>query len=256
MTQASELLQVDGLSKRFGRVTALNNVSFHIDKGEIVALLGDNGAGKSTLVSCLSGVLKPDTGTIRLEGETIDLEGAADARRLGIGVVYQDLALFDNLPVPANLFAGVERKGPRFLGHAGFLREREMVNETRDILERLEVRVPNLRTPAGLLSGGQRQAIAVAKGVAFATKLVILDEPTAALGIRERTNVLNVLKRLPSQGVAVMLISHNMEDVLHVADRAVILRQGRKVGDVKATANNQETIVSLIVGSTAVIVDS
>ncbi len=245
------VIEVRDISKRFGRVTALDKVSLHIDYGEIVALLGDNGAGKSTLVNCLSGVSQPDSGQITLEGNRVELETPGRARQLGIGVVFQDLALFDNLPVAANLFAGVEMARPRFLGAAGFLRERQMAQEARRILDRLEVRLPNLNTPAGLLSGGQRQAIAVAKGVAFAGKLVILDEPTAALGIRERGNVLKLLKGLPETGMSVLLISHNLDEVLSVADRAVVLRQGRKVGEVSATAENHERIVSMIVGGTS-----
>jgi ABC-type sugar transport system ATPase subunit len=246
-------VEVVRLSKRFGRVTALDGVDLHVNPGEIVALLGDNGAGKSTLVSCLAGVSQPDTGRIRVAGHDVELDSPARARQLGIGVVFQDLALFENLPVAANLFAGVELRYPRFLGAAGFLREREMTREAKAILDRLEVRLPNMKTLAGLLSGGQRQAIAVAKGIAFAGRLVILDEPTAALGLREAANVLTMVKRLPSAGVSVLLISHNLDQVLSVSDRAVVLRQGRKIGEVAATAENHEQIVSMIVGGVAPI---
>jgi ABC-type sugar transport system ATPase subunit len=242
------LLDVVSVTKQFGLVKALDAVSFSVAPGEMVALLGDNGAGKSTLVKCLCGVLAPDAGTIRLGGEPVAFHSPTDAYRAGIGVVFQDLALFDNLPVAANLFAGHELSYPTSPRGLGFLRKRDMNARAREILDRLEVRVPNLRTPAGLLSGGQRQAIAVSKGVAFASQLVILDEPTSALGLRERRNVLNTLRRLPNEGVSVLLISHNLEEVIEIADRAVVLRQGHKVGEIATVPANHEAIVSMIVG--------
>lgn len=244
----SSILKVEGLSKRFGNQTALDGVDLTVREGEIVALLGDNGAGKSTLVKCVAGVYRPDDGEISLNGQRFDSESVADVRARGVGVVYQDLALFDNLSVAENLFAGSEPCWPRPLKGWGMVRKRAMLEQARKTFRRLEVRIPNLKTPAGLLSGGQRQAIAVCKGIAFAEKLVILDEPTAALGIRERGNVLRLVRQLPEAGVAVILVSHNLEEVISVADRAVILRQGRKVGGVEATDDNHETIVSLIVG--------
>lgn len=250
MTAASTnaVLEVKQLTKRFGNQVALNSVSFEVRDREVLALLGDNGAGKSTLVKCIAGLHHPDGGEIRLDGESFHAGSPSSARAGGIGIVYQDLALLDNLSVAENMFAGAELRRPQWLGSFGFVRKREMFEEARRTLDRLEVRVPNLKTPVGLLSGGQRQAIAVSKGVAFARRLVVLDEPTAALGLRERRNVLRLVSRLPEAGTAVVLISHNLEEVISVADRAVVLRQGVKVGEVAATAENHEAIVSMIVG--------
>ena len=245
---ASTVLEIDGLTKRFGNHAALDAVSLSVRQGEIVALLGDNGAGKSTLVKCIAGVHRPDGGDITLNGQPFHAESTAGVRARGVGIVYQDLALFDNMTVAENLFAGSEPCWPGRLRGWGVVKRRAMYEEARRTLQRLEVRIPNLRTPVGLLSGGQRQAIAVCKGIAFAQTLVILDEPTAALGLRERGNVLRLVRQLPEAGVAVILISHNLEEVISVADRAVILRQGKKVGEVETTEANHETMVSLIVG--------
>jgi D-xylose transport system ATP-binding protein len=249
----SAVLEIDRLTKRFGNHAALDAVSFAVREREIVALLGDNGAGKSTLVKCIAGIYRSDDGDIRLAGERFHVQSPAGVRARGVGIVYQDLALFDNMSVAENLFAGSEPCWPRPLGGWGVVRKRAMLEEARGTLHRLEVEIPNLKTPVGLLSGGQRQAIAVCKGMAFARQLVILDEPTAALGLRERRNVLRLVRQLPEAGVAVILISHNLEEVISVADRAVVLRQGKKVGEVDATEENHETIVSLIVGGPAAV---
>lgn len=242
------VLEIRGLTKRFGNHAALDAVSFAVREREVVALLGDNGAGKSTLVKCVAGIHRPDGGEIALAGERYHAGSPADVSAQGVGIVYQDLALFDNMSVAENLFAGAEPCWPRRPRGLGIVRRRTMLDEARRTLDRLEVRIPDLRTPAGLLSGGQRQAIAVSKGIAFAQRLVILDEPTAALGLRERGNVLRLITQLSRTGVAVLLISHNLEDVISVCDRAVVLRQGRKVGEVDATHDNHEAMVSMIVG--------
>jgi D-xylose transport system ATP-binding protein len=247
----SSVLEVEHVTKRFGNHTALDGVSFVVEAGEIVALLGDNGAGKSTLVKCIAGVYRPDDGDILVDGQRLRSESVADVRERGVGVVYQDLALFDNMSVAENLFAGSEPCWPRPLKGWGMVKKRAMLEEGRRTLQHLEVRIPNLKTPVGLLSGGQRQAIAVCRGMAFANRLVILDEPTASLGVRERGNVLRLVRQLPEAGVAVILVSHNLEEVISVADRAVILRQGRRVGGIEATEANHETMVSLIVGGRA-----
>jgi ribose transport system ATP-binding protein len=249
----ANVLEIDRLTKRFGNHAALDCVSFAVREREVVALLGDNGAGKSTLVKCIAGIYRPDEGDIRLEGERFDSGSAVGVRSWGVGIVYQDLALFDNMSVAENLFAGSEPSWPRRLRGLGIVKKRAMLEEARGTLQRLEVKIHNLKTPVGLLSGGQRQAIAVSKGIAFARQLVILDEPTAALGLRERRNVLRLVKQLPEAGVAVILISHNLEEVITVADRAVVLRQGRKVGEVQATEENHETMVSLIVGGSQLL---
>jgi len=243
-----QTLEVRSVTKRFGSHTALNSVSFTVARGEVVALLGDNGAGKSTLVKCIAGLHTPDDGEILIEGMRRSGDSFSHLRLDGVGVVYQDLALFDNLSVAENLFAGAEPRWPAWAGPLGFVDKRRMTDEASSTFRRLEVRIPNLNTPVGLLSGGQRQAIAVSKAIAFARTLVILDEPTAALGLRERTNVLRLVKQLPKQGMAVVIISHNLDEVIAVADRCVVLRQGQMVGEVAAEEANREKIVSLIVG--------
>jgi D-xylose transport system ATP-binding protein len=243
------VLEVAHASKRFGAVTALDDVSLTLERGEILALLGDNGAGKSTLIKAISGFQQLDAGEIRINGEVALLKTPHEARRRGIETVYQDLALFDNLSVAANFYAGREPVAPHRLGSFGLLRDRHMTAVVQRTLRRLDVNIPNPRSAAGLLSGGQRQAIAVARAVSFARQVVVLDEPTAALGVRETRTVQRLIKRLPEEGVSVILISHSLEQVIDVADRAVVLRGGRKVGEVTSSPDNHERIVSLIVGA-------
>jgi D-xylose transport system ATP-binding protein len=238
------VLEVEGASKSFGAVAALSDVSLKLERGEIVALVGDNGAGKSTLIKCISGAQRLDRGTVRLAGDTFVLRSPMHARQHGIETVYQDLSLFNNLSVATNLFAG--RELTRF---AGWLRHRAMTARVAQILDELEVNIPDLSAPVGLLSGGQRQAIAVARAVTFASRLVILDEPTAALGVRETGNVLRLVKHLPQRGVSVLIISHNLEQVAAVADRVVVMRRGTKVGEAPPDAEHHDRIVSLIVGA-------
>jgi D-xylose transport system ATP-binding protein len=246
---ADPVLEVRRAVKRFGGVRALSEISLALGRREVLALLGDNGAGKSTLVKCISGAYQLDGGEIVVDGERAHVRGSSDARRLGIETVYQDLALFDNLPAAANFYAGRELVAPgRAWRSWGFLRERRMLYETTQLIERLRVRIPSLSLPVGLMSGGQRQAIAVARAVAFATKVVLLDEPTAALGIRESRQVLDLVRSLPEHGVSVILISHNLEHVIEVADRAVVLRRGQIVGEEVPTPETHERLVSLIVG--------
>jgi D-xylose transport system ATP-binding protein len=240
---AQPLLEVEGATKRFGAVAALSDVSLRVERGEIVALVGDNGAGKSTLIKCVSGAHRLDRGRVSIDGEALELRSPMHARHHGIETVYQDLSLFDNLSVVANLFAGRE------LTARGWLRQRAMTSRVGEILAALEVDVPNLHAPVGLLSGGQRQAIAVARAVTFASRLVILDEPTAALGVRETRNVLRMVKRLPARGVSVVIISHNLEQVAAVADRVVVMRRGTKVGEAPPDAEHHDRIVGLIVGA-------
>jgi ABC-type sugar transport system ATPase subunit len=250
MSAARPILQVQGASKRFGAVVALDTVSLQVRRGEVLALLGDNGAGKSTLIKAISGVHRLDAGTVTLDGVDITAANAMTVRAHGIETVYQDLALFDNLAPAANFFAGRELAGPRWLP-AGlrFLRHRSMAERTRDLLDRLQVNLPDLDAPVALLSGGQRQAVAVARAVAFSSKVVILDEPTAALGLRESARVLDLVRRLKSDGVAVILISHSMDHVMTVADRALVMRRGRAVGETVPTADNHEQLVAWIVGA-------
>jgi ABC-type sugar transport system ATPase subunit len=243
------LLEVRGAEKSYGAVRALDGVDMEVHAGEVVALLGDNGAGKSTLVKAIGGVHRLDAGEIRVDGRATDLRSPAEARRLGIETLHQDLALFDNLSALANFFIGRERHRPRWLGRLALLDTKAMAREWDERLEALRVRIPAPQRDVGVLSGGQRQVIAVLRAVAFANRLVILDEPTAALGVRESREVLELVRRLPESGVAVVLISHNLEHVAQVADRAVVLRQGRLAGEAAPTEDNHEALVSMIVGA-------
>jgi D-xylose transport system ATP-binding protein len=243
------LLEVRGASKSYGAIRALEDVSLQVERGEILALLGDNGAGKSTLVKAIGGVHQLDEGEIRVEGEVATPRSPAEARHLGIETLHQDLALFDNLSALANFFIGRELRRPRWLGRLALLDDRAMTREWEERLERLQVRIPSAHRDVALMSGGQRQAVAVLRAVAFAGRVVILDEPTAALGVRESRQVLDLVCRLPEHGVAVILISHNLEHVMRVAHRAVVLRQGRLAGEAVPTADNHEALVSMIVGA-------
>ena len=242
-------LGVRGATKRFGAVVALDDVDIDARRGEVLALLGDNGAGKSTLIKCISGVHRLDAGTVEMDGVAVDPGSPAAARSLGIETVYQDLALFDNLDPAANFYAGREMTAPRWLPRGlRLVRRRAMVEATAAVLRRLEVGVADLGTAVGLLSGGQRQAIAVARAAAFATNVVILDEPTAALGVRESRQVLDLILRLRDQGLAVIVVSHAMDHVMEIADRAVVMRRGRTVGELIPRPETRQQIVSLIVG--------
>lgn len=252
MTARSDtpVLSVRHAQKRFGAVQALRDVSLDAYRGEVLALLGDNGAGKSTLVKCISGVHALDDGVILLDGEGTALGSPAAARQAGIETVYQDLALFDNLTPAQNFYCGRELASPSWLPRGmRFLSSRRMDREAAAVIERLKVRLPRFNAPVALMSGGQRQAIAVARAAVFARKVVILDEPTAALGLRESRKVLDLIVQLRAEGNAVILITHNMEHVLELADRAVVLRQGRKVGELKPERANQQELVAMIVGA-------
>ena len=249
-TVTTPVLGVTGATKTFGAVVALDGVDMEVHAGEVLALLGDNGAGKSTLIKCISGVHKLDRGEIRIDGAPVQITSAAEARESGIETVYQDLALFDNLNPTANFFAGREIAGPSWLPRGlQWLDQRGMNQRTKELLDRLQVRLPDFDADVALMSGGQRQAVAVARAVAFSSKLVILDEPTAALGLRESGQVLELVKRLRDNGVAVILISHSMDHVMAVADRAMVMRRGRKIGDAPATEEHQQQLVSWIVGA-------
>ena len=246
----SPVLAVRDAQKRFGAVHALKGVGLEAFRGEVLALLGDNGAGKSTLVKCISGVHTLDEGEIVIDGAPVQLNGPAAARRAGIETVYQDLALFDNLTPAENFYCGRELASPAWLPRGmRFLNTRTMNKRAADVLERLKVKLPKFDAPVALMSGGQRQAIAVARATVFARKVVLLDEPTAALGLRESRKVLDLILQLKAEGNAVILITHNMEHVIELADRAVVLRQGRKVGELKPSRANQQELVSLIVGA-------
>ncbi len=243
-------LDVQGLSKSFGPVRALDDVSLQVRHGQVLGLLGDNGAGKSTLVKCLSGVLHPDRGQIRVNGATVVIQDPTHARTLGIETVHQDLSLISTLSVAANLFLNRElrRRGP--LGWIGWLDKRQMAKEGRAILERFGITVPSMRMSIDRLSGGQRQAVAVSRAAGWGDNIVIMDEPSAALGVEQSRHVLELIDNLRQQGVALILITHNMQQAIEVCDRAVILRHGQKAGDVRVADVTARDLVDLITGAT------
>ena len=244
------VLEVRGAVKSYGFVTALDGVDLQLHRGEILALLGDNGAGKTSLVRAISGITQLDEGDVLLEGRKLALRSAGDARRVGIETVFQNLAVLDNLDVASNFYIGRERTWPRWLGPLGFLNAgSEAEGWTREATE-LGIKALNPRQEIGLMSGGQRQAVAVARAVAFASKVVILDEPTAALGVRESAQVLKLIKSLPGRGVSVILISHNMDHVVQLADRAVVMRQGRISGSAIPSKGSVPQLIAMIMGAT------
>ncbi|GGJ04191.1 ABC transporter ATP-binding protein [Alicyclobacillus cellulosilyticus] len=243
------VLEVRDLRKRFGAVQALDGVSFHVHQGEIVALVGDNGAGKSTTIKMIAGVEQPDSGEIWFEGERVHLANPAAAERLGIQTVYQDLALCDNLDIVSNLFLGRELVKPVVPGVVRKLDRHEMERRAIPVLQELGIRLPPLSTLVASLSGGQRQAVAVARSVLWGSKLVMLDEPTAALGVAQQRAVLDLIVRLAQSGKAVMVISHNMHDVFRIADRIVVLRLGRTVAMFERRAVTPEQVIAAITGA-------
>jgi len=232
-----------GIGKRFGAVKALTDVDFWVNEGEVVALVGDNGAGKSTLVKVLAGVHPPDAGTIEFDGENVHIDSPADAQELGIETIFQDLALCDNLDVVANLWLGRE------LRDGATLDEVDMEQRTWTLLRELSAKIPSVRVPVASLSGGQRQTVAIARSLIGEPRVVILDEPTAALGVAQTAEVLNLIERLRERGHGVILISHNMADVLAVADRVVVLRLGRNNGVYNVADVTSETLIAAITGA-------
>ncbi|CAL9390487.1 ATP-binding cassette domain-containing protein [Streptomyces sp. enrichment culture] len=244
LVSATPVLALRGVSKRFGAVQALTDVELEVHAGEVVALVGDNGAGKSTLVKTIAGVHPIDEGAIEWEGRRVSIGRPHDAQSLGIATVYQDLALCDNIDVVGNLYLGRE------LRKRGVLDEVEMERRSRELLDTLSIRIPSVRIPIASLSGGQRQVVAIARSMLGEPKLVILDEPTAALGVEQTAQVLDLVERLRERGHAVILISHNMADVKAVADKVAVLRLGRNNGVFEVKSTSQEEIISAITGAT------
>jgi D-xylose transport system ATP-binding protein len=236
------LLELRGVSKSFGSVQALTDVDFEVHHGEVMALVGDNGAGKSTLIKCVAGIHPMDEGEILFEGEPVAIHGPKDAAKLGIEIVYQDLALCDNLDVVQNMYLGREARNPVYI-----LREPPMEAKTRETLATLRVTtIRSIRQKVATLSGGQRQSVAVARAVMWNSKLVILDEPTAALGVAQTEQVLALVNRLAEQGLAVVLISHNLHDIFETATRITVLRLGRNAGLFERAKVTQDQVVHAI----------
>jgi simple sugar transport system ATP-binding protein len=243
------LLEARGIVKSFGRVRALRGANFTVFPNEVVALVGDNGAGKSTLVKTLAGVHQPDEGEILFDGELVEIHTPLDARRLGIETVYQDLALAAELDAGANMFLGREIMRPGVLGRLGFIDKQAMRARSREAFTNLGVSLQDTSAPVATMSGGQRQGIAVSRAVTWASKVVFMDEPTAALGVVQTRNVLDLIARVRGQGLAVVLISHNMPEVFEVADRIEVLRLGERVARFRRGDVTMEDVVGAMTGA-------
>jgi len=245
------ILRAKGIEKRFGRVVALRGAGYELRHGEVHAIVGDNGAGKSTLIKIVSGVHPPDAGTIVLEGNEVTIPSPRAARELGIETVYQDLSLADELDAATNLFLGREELLPAPLSWFGFLDKKKMRRRAAEEINRLKVGIPSVQQPVLNFSGGQRQSIAVARAIAWGRRIVILDEPTAALGVRESQMVLGMIRELREHGLSVMMISHNLPEVFLVADRITVLRLGRTISVLETKDSSVEAVVAMMTGALA-----
>lgn len=241
------VLEARGIRKTFGHVQALRGASMSVHEGAVTAIVGDNGAGKSTLIRCLSGTYKPDGGDFLLDGSPVSITCVADARRLGIETVYQDLALVDDLTVAQNLF--LNREEVRRLGPLRFVDRRRMSKRTQALLAELRIDVPSIDAKVRELSGGQRQGIAIARGVYWAKRIMVLDEPTAALGVRETARVEETIANLVERGTTVVMITHSVEQVMRLAAYVWVMRVGTVVGGVETASTTKNEIVSLITGA-------
>jgi fructose transport system ATP-binding protein len=244
------VLQGIGLVKRYGRVVAMDGADFDLRAGEVLAVVGDNGAGKSTLIKALSGAVIPDEGRILVDGNPVRFHGPLDARKHGIETVYQDLALASAQDIATNIFLGREKRRPGLLGTAfRLLDARGMRTEARRVLDELGIDIKSMAQPVETLSGGQKQAVAVARAAAFGTRVVIMDEPTAALGVAESAKVLELIARIRDRGLPVVLISHNMPHVFEIADRVHVHRLGRRVAVVSPKTHTMNQVVGLLTGA-------
>ncbi|MEA2541077.1 MAG: D-xylose transport system ATP-binding protein [Acidobacteriaceae bacterium] len=237
----NDLLNAENISKSYGGVRAVEEVSLQVAAGEVVAVVGDNGAGKSTFTKILAGAVRPDSGSLSFERRAVAFHSPKDAQRLGIEMLQQDLALVGDFNAAENLFFGRE------LSMLGILRGKKMTDQTRDVLQQLGVSLPDSKVPVRYLSGGQRQAVAIGRVLAWGSKVIILDETTAALGVQESRQVLEMIKRMKADGRTIVLITHNMDHVLEVADRVIVMRRGKKVGDLAVGNLQIADIVHLIV---------
>ncbi len=251
MSKATPIVEMRNIKKNFGGVQALRGVDLVLQRNEVLGLVGDNAAGKSTLMKVLSGAYTPDEGEIFIEGKKVHIANPWDARRLGIEMVYQDLALADNLDVAANVFLGREAASTK-LGPISVMNKHYMEQETQRLLDRLKIDISSVRSIVERLSGGQRQAIAIARATAFNNKVTIMDEPTAALSVAAIDKVLNLVRKLKAQGCSIIIISHRLEDIYQVSDRMIVLRQGRKVCEypvVGSLDKFRERVVAYIIGA-------
>jgi fructose transport system ATP-binding protein len=242
------VLRTRDITKRFGGLLALNKVNLELHRGEILALVGDNGAGKSTLIKIIAGALVPDSGELFINDQKVQFEAPSDAKEMGIETVYQNLALVNSLDVANNLFLGKEKTISLFGNSFRILKHKEMERSAREILEGLGINIPNIRERVKVLSGGQRQCIAVARAATFGKNIVLLDEPTAALGVKEARHVLDIVGKLKEQGISIIIITHNLEHAFLVADRFFVIRLGEKVGEKLKKDTNVNEIVKMITG--------
>jgi len=249
MASQEPIVRMEDIHKSFGPVRALQGVNLQLQRREVLGLVGDNGAGKSTLMKVLTGVYQADQGQIYLKGQPVRFQSPRHSRTAGIEMVYQDLALAGNLDVTANIFLGQESTRKRLGGIFSFLDHQRMADDATHLLERLRIDIRSVKTPVEKLSGGQRQAVAIARSMEFHARVVIMDEPTAALAVREVSKVLDLIRGLKEHDVAVILISHRMQDIFEVCDRIMVLRQGRKVGDLPRSQTNMDEVVALITGA-------
>ncbi|MEV0231951.1 ATP-binding cassette domain-containing protein [Nonomuraea sp. NPDC050786] len=244
------VLQARGLVKKYGHVTALDGADFDLMPGEVLAVIGDNGAGKTSLIKALTGALQPDSGEILLDGEPVRFRSPIDARKHGIETVYQDLAVAASLDIATNMFLGRELRKPGILGSVfRLLDKKRMREESARHMDALKIGLRSLTQPVESLSGGQRQGVAVARAVAWATNVVVMDEPTAALGVKESGQVLDMIRRVRDQGTPVVLISHNMPHVFEIADRIHIQRLGRRVAQIKPGDHSMAEVVAIMTGA-------
>lgn len=241
------VVHMKGISKHFGGVEALRDVDLTLDEGEVLGLVGDNGAGKSTLVNILSGAIRSDSGEIFFRGEKVHIRHPRDAKRLGIETIYQNLALIDNLDVPANVFIGREiKKGD--LGRIFRIMDRRgMEKKTRELLDRLKISIESIRERVANLSGGQRQSVAIGRAIFFDAKVLIMDEPTAALGVEETDKVHNLVRRLRDRGLSIIVISHNMNDIFKISDKIMVLKTGKLVGVQEKQETSMDEILRMII---------
>ncbi len=248
-THETPLLEVRDVTKNYGHVQALRGVSLSVPEGQVIGLIGDNGAGKSTLVRMLSGAEQPDTGSILVRGRHVSLSSPGASQHEGIETVFQDLALAPDLDAASNLFLGRERRHPGPLGALGWMDRAGMRNKAKTVFSSLGVQIADVRSPIATYSGGQRQGVAVARAAHWANHLLILDEPTAALGVAQTKSVLDLIKRVRDRGIAVLLISHNMPDVMNVCDRITVLRLGARVADIPVDEATTDGLVSAMTGA-------
>ena len=247
MSDQTPLLEVRNLSKNFGPVQALNDLTMHVGAGEVVALAGDNGAGKTTLIKAISGVYRPSSGSIHLGGEEVSFSSPQEARERGIETIYQDLALADNLSIGANIFLGREPMAKRF-GFLPVLDRKKMAQAAKETMALLDFHVSRMEAPVSNFSGGQRQAVAIGRAVYWNARILIMDEPTAALGVPEQRKVISLIHQLKAQGRGVVFISHNLQDIFAVSDRIVVLRRGVMAGERRIADTTHDEVVKLMIG--------